>query len=98
MNEKEFNIKSRSETFRIIRIEPTEMLALSMVVDLDDYRKSEVLFTFALEHMQVKMGEVWNPVKVKDKHIYMPMGLENDIKALQELGKYFLDEVLAKAF
>lgn len=98
MNEKEFNITSRSEKFKITKIQPTEILALSMVVDLDDYTKSETLFKFALEHMEVQMGEVWNPVKVKGKHIYMPMGIENDVKALQELGKYFLDEVLSKAF
>lgn len=95
----EFTIKSRPDNnFRIGTIKPTEILALSMTVDLDDYKKSQELFTFALEHTEVKMGDNWTPVKAKDREVYMPMGIEKEIISLREIIEVFLNEVIAKAF
>lgn len=93
-----FTIKSRNETFRIGYVSPVSMLAISTQVDLDNFKKTETLFTFALEHIEVQMGEEWNPVKTPDKEVYMPFGIQTDFTSLDELCTYFLTEVIQPAF
>lgn len=95
---KEFSIKNRVEKFRIGYISPVKMLALSTQVDLDNFTKTDFLFTFALEHIEVAMGDKWNPVKTPGQEVYMPFGIEKDLKALDELCTYFLTEVIYPAF
>ena len=54
---------------------------------------------FALEHIEVNVGDnKWIVVKQKDRNVYMPMGIEEDYKALKELIEYFIEEVLSKVF
>lgn len=94
----EFTIDTREEQFRITKLKPSEVLALSMSVDLDDYKKSVELFDFVLEHTEVKMGDKWNPVKTPNREVYMPLGIDTDYTSIQKIVEFFLKEVLAKAF
>lgn len=102
MENKEFKIDSRSEKFRVTKITPVEMLAISTQVNLENFAQTKVLYQFALEHTEVLMGtgedERWKPVKTKDKEVYVPFGIEEDIKALNEICLYFITEVIYKAF
>lgn len=94
----EFKIETRDNEFRIGKIKPAEVLALSLTVDLDDYKKSVELIDFVLEHTEVKMGDKWNPVKMPGKEVYMPLGIDTDYISIQKLSEYFIKEVLGKAF
>ena len=98
MEAQEFTITSRQEQFRVPKISPIDLLALQMQTDLENFTQTKVLFTFALEHIEVKMGEKWTPVKTANKEIYMPFGIEDDFNALNELCGYFLTNVVTKVF
>jgi len=99
INHQEFKIESKPELdFRIGEISPVELLAISSQVDLDNLQKTETLFTFALEHTEVKQGNSWFPVKTKDREVYCPIEFKEDFAALNEVLTYFIKEVIVKTF
>lgn len=94
----EFQIQSRPElTFRTKKISPVDLLALSTTIDFEKFTKTKELYNFALEHMEIKEGDKWSPVKFENRDVYNIL-IEEDIVALNELISYFLNEVVAKAF
>lgn len=99
MNTIEFTIESKKElTFRVVKLSPVDLLALQLQTDLDNFDQTRLLFRFALEHTEVKIGEKWFPVKTSGKEVYMPMGIEEDFTALNEICVWFLNNVIAKVF
>lgn len=99
MEQKEFKIESRTEEFKVGKITPVEFLGISSQLALiDNYINATEVSKFALEHCLVKMGEKWVPVKTKGSEVYMPLGIEEDIFALNEIFTYFVENVLLKAF
>ena len=54
---KGFTIKNRTETFRIAKISPIEMLSILPQIDFDNMSKTKTLYTFCLEHIEVLQGE-----------------------------------------
>lgn len=94
----EFTIETRKESYRIVKISPVDILALQMQTDLDNFEKTQMLFKFALEHTEVKVGEKWFPVKTPNKEVYFPVGIEEDYVALNEICAYFLNNKMAKVF
>lgn len=82
----EFKIESRKDlSFRLMYISPIEGLAIIPQLDTEDYTKAMTFFSFALEHVEVKVNDSWFPVKTKDRNTYMPMDIEKDWGALQEI-------------
>lgn len=100
MEQKEFTIETRKDNlFRIAKIEPTEILALGMTMDFNEFKQTVDTMNYALEHIEVKMGDnMWTVVKQKNRNVYMPMGIEDDLKSLNQLIQYFIEEVLSKVF
>lgn len=98
MENKEFNIKSLSQTFRVSKISPIELLSLQTQINFEDFKLTSNLFTFILEHLEVRVMDVWVPVKEKNKEEYNPKGIENNIKALNELIMWFLDNIIKDTF
>ncbi len=94
----EFNIEGRNESFRFAYISPVELLALSTQLDLENFEKTVVVFKFAVEHIEVLMGDKWVPVKTKNKEVYMPFGIDKDMNALDALCTHFIEEVMGPAF
>lgn len=99
MKIKEFTIDSMPELqFRVAKISPVDLLAITTQMNFDKFQQTKALYTFALEHVEVKQGEKWFPVKVPNQEVYMPTSLEDDLVALNEVIAYFLNEVVAKTF
>lgn len=96
MEQQNFKIKSRNEEFRIAKISPVELLALQTQIDFNSLNQTTTTFNFILEHIEVKLVDQW--IKVKNNNIYMPVDLEQDLMALQELVLYFLSDYLAPLF
>ena len=95
----EFKIESRPELeFRTARISPVELLAITTQMDLDKFVQTKALFEFTLEHIEVKVGEKWFPVKIPGQEVYMPTDIEDDLVSLNEILAWFLNEVVAKTF
>ena len=99
MEQKEFTIEALpNNTFRIVKLDPVEVLALGMTSNFEELKQTKVTMGFALEHIEVKVGEKWVLVKQPDRSVYMPMGIEDNLRALQQLIQYFIEDVLAKFF
>lgn len=96
MKEQVFKIKSRNEEFRIAKMSPVELLALQTQIDFNSLQQTTTTFDFILEHIEVSIANSWT--KVKDNNIYMPINIESDLTALQELVVYFLSDYLAPLF
>lgn len=93
---KTFKIQARDEEFRIGKISPVEILALQTQIDFNSLEQTTTTFDFILEHIEVNLVGQW--VKVKNKNLYMPVDIENDLQALQQLVVYFLTDYLAPLF
>ena len=99
MESKEFEISSKAGVkFRTTYISPVDLMALGSQVDLDDFAKSKLLFTFALEHTEVMIGEKWFSVKRPNQEQYMPIGIENEIVALNEISAWFIENIVINTF
>jgi len=97
MIQKEFTIKALPTfKFRVGKILPTQMLALNTFVDFKNFEKTEYIFNFILEHVEVNVAGQWTQVKEQDT--YMPVGIEDNFKALEQIEYYFLQEVLMPLF
>ena len=59
--------KMPDKEFRVGKISPVDLLAISTTIDFNNFKTQQVLVNFCLEHAEVKVGETWQPVKVKDK-------------------------------
>ncbi len=103
MNEithKEFQLKNFDNkfVFRVGKISPVELLAISQTVNLESFKANKELMTFCFENAEVKIGETWVPVKVKGREVYQPMGIEDKLIALNELFVWMLENVIYLAF
>lgn len=98
MDQKEFKLESREEQFRVGKISPIDLLAISTQIDFESFKMTKTLMTFCIENVEVKMGEKWVPVKVKDKEIYSPRDIANDFVALNELFMWMMENVVTAVF
>lgn len=99
INQEIFRIDSRKDLeFRVGKISAVEMLGLQTQINFNSLTQTETVFTFILEHIEVNIAGVWTPVKEKGRDIYMPLNLEENLIALQELVIYFLNNVMKPLF
>lgn len=98
MEQTEFTLSSRQETFRVAKISPIDLLAISTQIDFENFKMTKTLMQFCIENVEVKMGEKWLPVKVKDKEIYQPKDISNDLVALNEIFVYMMEKVVTAVF
>ena len=98
MEQTEFKLESRSEQFRVAKISPIDILAISTQIDFENFKMTKTLMTFCVENVEVKIGEKWLPVKTKDKEIYWPKDIANDFIALNEIFIYMMENVVTAVF
>lgn len=98
MIQEEFKIDTREETFRFAKCSPVDLLAIVSQMDFEKYESTKQFINFALEHIEVKQGEKWIAVKVPNREIYMPNGIENDLVSLSMLSNKYMQEVILKTF
>ena len=85
----EFEVKNF--TYRIKRMNAIEVLAFQSQISFDKYEDVLKMYNEILEKIEVKLDNTWLNVKTKGKDIYYPSGIEDDVIAIQELVKHFLD-------
>ena len=100
MTEKEFKIKSCPDfEFRSRRISPIDLLALATTsISFEDFGKTKEFYSFALENVEVKLGDKWYPVKYAGREVYSPPELMENIVALNEICQWFLENIIVSAF
>lgn len=95
---KEFKIESLDSTFRVAKMSPVDLMAISQTIDFENFRTNKTLITFCLENTEVKVGEAWLPVKTKNREVYQPLGIENDLFALNEIFLWMMENVISQTF
>lgn len=93
-----FNIEGRKELFRIGKISTVEILAIQTQINFNSLSQTETLFNFILEHIEVSLNNMWVTLKEKGREVYMPVDIQNDYIALQQLCIYFIKDYLQPLF
>lgn len=98
MAEQEFTIESLpNQQFRTLRASPIDLLAIGDIIGLDaDLKSQKELHTFALEHIETKVGEKWFPVKTAGRDVYMPMDLT--AYSMRELSNWYFQNIIVPTF
>lgn len=97
--QKTFKLESLPEyEFRVGKVSPIDLLAISTQIDFENFKMTKTLMTFCIENAEVKMGEKWLPVKVKDREVYKPPEIATNIVALNELFMWMMDNVVTAVF
>lgn len=94
----EFKIPSLDNEFRIKTMNAIQALALRNCINVDDFTTTEATFNIILEHIEVKCGEQWLPVKEKDANVFYPAGVEDNVFAINELIDHFLTNYFKPLF
>lgn len=93
-----FNIEGRKELFRVGKISTVEILAIQTQINFNSLYQTETLFNFILEHIEVSLNNMWVTLKEKGREVYMPLDIQNDYVALQQLCIYFIKDYLQPLF
>lgn len=93
-----FNIEGRKELFRVGKISTVEILAIQTQINFNSLCQTETLFNFILEHIEVSLNNMWVTLKEKGREVYMPLDIQNDYIALQQLCIYFIKDYLQPLF
>ena len=89
---KEFHISAYEHPFRIKKMNAIELFALRTQIDFKNYDFALETFELILEKIEVNCGDSWLPVREAGKNgaIYFPVGIENNIDAIDELSSEFM--------
>ena len=93
-----FNIEGRKELFRVGKISTVEILAIQTQINFNSLSQTETLFNFILEHIEVSLNNMWVTLKEKGREVYMPVDIQDDYLALQQLCIYFIKDYLQPLF
>ena len=83
------NLKIKSNEFSIRKMNVIEVISFRSLMDFKTLDGVSGFFKTVLENIEVKIGDEWLPVKEKNREVYYPNGIENDIKAIDKLLNYF---------
>ena len=73
------NLKIKSNEFRIRKMNAIEVISFRSLMDFKTLDGVSSFFKTVLENIEVKIGDEWLPVKEKNREVYYPNGIENDI-------------------
>lgn len=94
-------LKFNNHEYRIKQMNAIQTLAIQSQISFDDVDATQKCYETILEMLEVKFSDdKWLPVKEKDKQIYLPTGIENDIQSIEALVKYgfeYLKSVFQKS-
>lgn len=94
-------LKLDNNEYRIKKMNAIQTLAIQTQISFDNVDTTEKCYNTILEMLEVKFSEdKWLPVKEKDKQIYLPTGIEDNIESIEALIKYglsYLKDVFHKS-
>lgn len=98
MEQSLFTVDGYNFQFRLAKMNALDVLAFRTQVDFDTMENARSLFGKILENIEVQVGQDWFPCKEKNKEIYYPAELEENIDLLNKLVEYFLNGFLKLVF
>lgn len=84
--------------FRFMKLPATELLALQTQLNFDEFEKAKFATRYILEHTEVEVTGQWLPVKEKNREVYYPQGIEDNIVALNFILTMFLTDIIKPLF
>lgn len=94
----EFTIEGYSQTFRVKKMNAIEALAFRTTFDIDDFNSTVDALYRILEYVEVKVVDKWLPVKEKNEMSFMPTGIEDNVNAINQISKFFINDYLKPLF
>ena len=97
----EFNIDVKEYAnlkFRFTYMSPIDICVFASNFDLENYKTSKTMFTYAVEHCEVCINETWTKVKQPNKDVYMPAGMEENVGALLAIVDKFVELYIMPVF
>jgi len=99
MEAQTFTVESLPGTsFRPKKVTAVELLSIAPMIVSEKLNVSMELYEFVLTHLEVNCNNVWFSVKEPGTETYMPLGIESNIKALNEVSNWFISNVIMAAF
>lgn len=75
-----------------------DLMSIISYYDPDDLEKINAVNSFALEHLEVKVKDVWISVKKKGNDALTPASLESDVAELYDITNWYLNNVIQPVF
>lgn len=96
--QEEFTIENYDYTFRVAKMNAIELLALETQLNFKGINQSQAAIESILERIEVKVGDKWVAVKMKDRQVYTPAEVEDDINLVAKLMTKFTKEIVNPVF
>lgn len=98
MNQEVFTIKGYDYEFRIAKMNAIEILAFQSQYKFSDFNTSETSIKNVLERIEVNAGGQWISIKMKDREVYTPEDVLNDVQLVLKLMNAFSEKVIKPVF
>lgn len=85
------NLVIDDKEFRVKKMNAIEIMAFRTQLNFSNFDKAQQTYNTILENIEYNTGEKWLPVKMKDKNVYFPNGIEEDFSTINKLIEYFSD-------
>ena len=99
MTQEEFTIEKYDDyLFRFAKMNAIEILALETQLNFKTINQSQAGIEAILERIEVKVGNNWEPVKMKDRQVYTPSIVEEDVNLVAKLVTKFTKGLIEPVF
>lgn len=98
MEQSLFTVDGYNYQFRLAKMNALDVLAFRTQVSFDTLDEARALFAKVLENVEVQVGQDWFPCKEKDREIYYPAELEENVDLMNKLVEHFLNGFLKPVF
>lgn len=94
-----FNVTGYTNKFRITKMNAIDVLAMKeLLTNNESYEELKTFFETVLEKVEVECLDKWLPVKEKNRDIYYPANIEDNVVAIQSIIDYFINQFLKPLF
>lgn len=95
----EFKINGYPEyTFRAADVSPVDILSITPLFDMEHFENMRQVTEFILENVEVQINEKWFRVKERGHEVYMPLGIEKKLSALNEIRRWYTNNIFVQVF
>lgn len=84
------NLIIDDKEFRIRKMNAIELMALRTQLSFDDFDEAIKTYSTLMENLEYSFNGKWLPVKEKNRDIYYPNGIEEDMESIQIMLDYVL--------
>ena len=84
------NLMIDDKEFRIKKMNAIELLALRTQLSFNNFDEALNTYSTLMENLEYNFNGKWLPVKEKNRNIFYPNGIEEDIVSIDKMLQYVL--------